>query len=842
MSLALYRKYRPGTFAEVKGQEHVTDPLRQALRSGRVNHAYLFSGPRGCGKTSSARILARSLNCEQGPTPDPCGVCESCVALAPTGPGHLDVIEIDAASHGGVDDARDLRERAFFAPVSARFKIYIIDEAHMVTREGFNALLKLVEEPPPHLKFVFATTEPEKVIGTIKSRTHHYPFRLMPPATLKALMEEILASESVPYEPAALPLVVRAGAGSARDSLSILDQLLAGADENGITYSRAVSLLGYTDGDLLDEIVGAFARRDGGQVFQAVNRVIEGGHDPRRFATDLLERFRDLVILANVPEAAANGLLDRPADELERLQGQAAAMGPAELTRAGEIFNAGLTEMRGAASPRLLLELMCARILLPAAEGGEAAMMTRLERLERDGVAGARGQVAAYPAGGPATAHVVGQHGGHAGQASQAGAYQGQAPQAAYQGQAPQAGTYQGQASPQSAPGVQTPQHGADQSQTSQRGAYQDQAPNSAAEMGQSPQLRAQQGMPGAQQDHGSGQQTGASPAQTGSSDAQPGAGQVNGRPAAGGSADDWPETVKPGSGGPATQAQAAQPAAPPAGDWPTAVKPGSGGRPADVPASPQQAEAPQPAQAPQAAAGVGVVAQVWPQVLEAVKNRQRVAWMILNAQGRLLGAEGNVVTVGFEKPGDVQGFLKGKRDEVVAAALGDVLGGRWRVDVVVGGTGGGQAARPSQPSPPPAPPVQPAQPAQPVQQAQAAAPPAPAPPTQPAREAAPARKQPEKAATDESWPDAPTDEFERPAPQSDYEAPPPRAAAPRQAAAAAPARQAWPDAVPSRSKKSEVDDVDPDNDADVDTDGLSGLALLQKELGGRVIQEIDHS
>ncbi|TKK85852.1 DNA polymerase III subunit gamma and tau, partial [Herbidospora galbida] len=666
MSLALYRKYRPGTFAEVKGQEHVTDPLRQALRSGRVNHAYLFSGPRGCGKTSSARILARSLNCEQGPTPDPCGVCESCVALAPTGPGHLDVIEIDAASHGGVDDARDLRERAFFAPVSARFKIYIIDEAHMVTREGFNALLKLVEEPPPHLKFVFATTEPEKVIGTIKSRTHHYPFRLMPPATLKALMEEILASESVPYEPAALPLVVRAGAGSARDSLSILDQLLAGADENGITYSRAVSLLGYTDGDLLDEIVGAFARRDGGQVFQAVNRVIEGGHDPRRFATDLLERFRDLVILANVPEAAANGLLDRPADELERLQGQAAAMGPAELTRAGEIFNAGLTEMRGAASPRLLLELMCARILLPAAEGGEAAVLTRLERLERDGVAAPRagGQPVSYAqagsyAGGPSAG---------VGKVPQPGMNQGQAPQLGVQGQAAQPGALRGQASRHGVPqgqatpsGVQTSQHGANQSQD------------------QAPQAGGHQGAPGTQQEHGSAQQPG-------SPDTQSGAGHVGGQPGAapsatGSQADDWPETVKPGSGG--------QPAAPPADDWPAAAKPGSGGRPADVPSAPQ-AEAPQ---APQASAGAGAVAQVWPQVLEAVKNRQRVAWMILNAQGRLLGAEGNVVTVGFEKPGDVQGFLKGKRDEVVAAALGDVLGGRWRVDVVVGGTGGGQAA-----------------------------------------------------------------------------------------------------------------------------------------------------
>ncbi|MCW2913826.1 MAG: polymerase subunit gamma and tau, partial [Actinomycetia bacterium] len=373
MSLALYRKYRPATFAELKGQEHVAEPLQQALRNGRINHAYLFSGPRGCGKTSSARILARSLNCEQGPTPDPCGVCDSCVALGPGGVGHLDVIEIDAASHGGVDDARDLRERAFFAPVAARFKIYIIDEAHMVTKDGFNALLKLVEEPPPHLKFVFATTEPEKVLGTIRSRTHHYPFRLIPPGVLKELLEEILQSENVAYEPTALPLVVRAGAGSARDSLSILDQLLAGADDAGITYARAVSLLGYTDSSLLDEVVDAFAARDGAAVFAAIDRVIESGQDPRRFAADLLERFRDLVILSNVPEAGTSGLLDVPSDELKTMQGQAEALGRGELTRAADLLHTGLTEMRGATSPRLVLELLCARMLLPSAVPTDAA-------------------------------------------------------------------------------------------------------------------------------------------------------------------------------------------------------------------------------------------------------------------------------------------------------------------------------------------------------------------------------------------------------------------------------------------------------------------------------------
>src|SRR4051812_8320091 len=297
VALALYRKYRPRTFAEVIGQEHVTEPLSAALRSGRLHHAYLFSGPRGCGKTSSARILARSLNCVEGPTPDPCGKCDSCEALAPDGSGSIDVIEIDAASHGGVDDARDLRERAFFAPVASRFKVYVIDEAHMVSPAGFNALLKLVEEPPEFVKFVFATTEPEKVLPTIRSRTHHYPFRLIPPGTLRAHLERVCEQEGVVVEPAVFPLVVRASGGSARDAMSLLDQLFAGAGPEGVTYAGAVGLLGVTDAALLDEVVDALAVADGAAVFQAVDRVVEAGHDPRRFATDLLERLRDLVII-----------------------------------------------------------------------------------------------------------------------------------------------------------------------------------------------------------------------------------------------------------------------------------------------------------------------------------------------------------------------------------------------------------------------------------------------------------------------------------------------------------------------------------------------------------------
>ncbi|MBP2413025.1 DNA polymerase-3 subunit gamma/tau [Arthrobacter stackebrandtii] len=380
---ALYRRYRPDSFASVIGQEHVTAPLMAALEKNRVNHAYLFSGPRGCGKTTSARILARCLNCAKGPTSHPCGECDSCIELARGGAGSLDVIEIDAASHGGVDDARDLRERATFAPIRDRYKIFIIDEAHMVTSAGFNALLKIVEEPPEHIKFIFATTEPDKVIGTIRSRTHHYPFRLVPPEPLMAYLAQLCEQENVAVAPGVLSLVVRAGGGSVRDSLSVLDQLMAGAGESGLDYDLAVDLLGYTHSSLLDDVVEALAAADSATVFKSVDRVIQTGHDPRRFVEDLLERFRDLIIVQAMPESAHAILRGTPDELIARMQTQAAQLGAAELSRAADVTNAAFNEMTGATSPRLHLELLGARLLLPGADSSTRGMATRLDQLER---------------------------------------------------------------------------------------------------------------------------------------------------------------------------------------------------------------------------------------------------------------------------------------------------------------------------------------------------------------------------------------------------------------------------------------------------------------------------
>ncbi|WP_405726898.1 DNA polymerase III subunit gamma and tau [Streptomyces sp. NBC_01537] len=677
MSLALYRRYRPESFAEVIGQEHVTDPLQQALRNNRVNHAYLFSGPRGCGKTTSARILARCLNCEKGPTPTPCGECQSCQDLARNGPGSIDVIEIDAASHGGVDDARDLREKAFFGPAGSRYKIYIIDEAHMVTSAGFNALLKVVEEPPEHLKFIFATTEPEKVIGTIRSRTHHYPFRLVPPGTLRDYLAEVCEREAIPVEPVVYPLVVRAGAGSVRDSMSVMDQLLAGAGEDGVTYAMATSLLGYTDAALLDDVVDAFAAGDGAAAFEVVDRVIEGGNDPRRFVADLLERLRDLVILAAVPDALEKGLIDAPADVVERMHAQASVFGAAELSRAADLVNTGLTEMRGATAPRLQLELICARVLLPAAYDDERSVQARLDRLERQPVQAA----AAFAVPAPAPAPV--------------------------------------------APPTQ---------------AAPPPPPVAAPALAPAPEP---------------------APAQ------RPGA---------------WP-----------TAAPAAAPASAPAqrpGAWPTAAPAPAASAPAPAPAP--AAAAPVPA-APAPSAAVGgdpsQVRQMWPQILEAVKNRRRFTWILLSQNAQVVGFDGTTLQVGFANPGARDSFVGGGSEDVLKQAISDTLGVQWRIESVVdpsggGGGGGGAPARQA--------PVQQYQP-QPQPQAHA-----------------------------------------QPQPQPQYTPPPSPAPAP-QRAAPPPVRDHTPEPPPIE------DDIPEDDDPDLDDTALSGHDLFVRELGATVIEEISN-
>ncbi|MFF0465525.1 DNA polymerase III subunit gamma and tau [Streptomyces mexicanus] len=661
-SLALYRRYRPESFAEVIGQEHVTDPLQQALRNNRVNHAYLFSGPRGCGKTTSARILARCLNCEKGPTPTPCGACESCRDLARNGPGSIDVIEIDAASHGGVDDARDLREKAFFGPARSRYKIYIIDEAHMVTSAGFNALLKVVEEPPEHLKFIFATTEPEKVIGTIRSRTHHYPFRLVPPGTLRDYLAEVCRKEDIPVEEGVLPLVVRAGGGSVRDSMSVMDQLLAGAGEEGVTYAMATSLLGYTDGSLLDSVVEAFASGDGAAAFEVVDRVIEGGNDPRRFVADLLERLRDLVILAAVPDAAEKGLIDAPADVLERMQAQARSFGAAELSRAADLVNEGLTEMRGATSPRLQLELICARVLLPAAYGDERSVMARLDRLERGagpftgapamgyvpgpeahGGVGAGAPVPPVPPGGGAAA---------ARAAVRSSGATGTAPGAAGGG----AGT------PAGGPEPVTPSPGPG-------------AAPAAGDRFPTPPASPVSPAPAAPAEAPAAAAAPAAPAASAPAAAAPGA---------------WPTAASAGGG--------RRP-----GGWPTAAAPGVGApaaTPSPAPSGPSgppaagSGSAPMPVSGP--VSGGLDPRQLWPDILEEVKQRRKVTWIMLDQYAHVAGFDGTTLQLGFAGAGPRDSFVSNGSEDVLRQALTERFHVQWKIEAIVAPAGGGSAPQPA--------------------------------------------------------------------------------------------------------------------------------------------------
>ncbi|MFF9574905.1 DNA polymerase III subunit gamma and tau [Streptomyces rubiginosohelvolus] len=742
-SLALYRRYRPESFAEVIGQEHVTDPLQQALRNNRVNHAYLFSGPRGCGKTTSARILARCLNCEQGPTPTPCGECQSCQDLARNGPGSIDVIEIDAASHGGVDDARDLREKAFFGPASSRYKIYIIDEAHMVTPAGFNALLKVVEEPPEHLKFIFATTEPEKVIGTIRSRTHHYPFRLVPPGTLRSYLADVCGRENSPVEDGVLPLVVRAGAGSVRDSMSVMDQLLAGAGDDGVTYAMATSLLGYTDGSLLDSIVDAFAAGDGAAAFEVVDRVIEGGNDPRRFVADLLERLRDLVILAAVPDAGEKGLIDAPADVVERMQAQASVFGAAELSRAADLVNDGLTEMRGATSPRLQVELICARVLLPAAYDDERSLQARLDRLERGASAAAAGAFAAPPVGAAPIGYVPG-------------------PDA----HAPQAHAAPGPAGPDAA-----------------RSAVRGEAPPAApAAYAPAPAEPAPQ----------------APPAPAPESGQRPGS---------------WPAAAGAGSGaGSGAGEQARRP-----GGWPTASAPGSGPAPAATPppaAAPVAPAAPAAPAAPEGgqnmAQGAAQVRNMWPDILEAVKNRRRFTWILLSQNAQVAGFDGTTLQLGFLNAGARDNFASSGSEEVLKQALAERFNAQWRIEAVIDPSGGGGMPPQSGGGGRPAPQYQPA----------------------PAAPAAPVAYEPRPQHTPPQQ-SAPAPQGQ-PAPSAQQ---PPPAAPPQGRDAAPEASRSSYGAEPPRSVSPE-DDVPEDDDPDLVDSALSGHDLIVRELGATVIDE----
>ncbi|MEV6961914.1 DNA polymerase III subunit gamma and tau [Streptomyces sp. NPDC051207] len=825
-SLALYRRYRPESFAEVIGQEHVTDPLQQALRNNRVNHAYLFSGPRGCGKTTSARILARCLNCEQGPTPTPCGECQSCRDLARNGPGSIDVIEIDAASHGGVDDARDLREKAFFGPARSRYKIYIIDEAHMVTSAGFNALLKVVEEPPEHLKFIFATTEPEKVIGTIRSRTHHYPFRLVPPGTLREYLGEVCAQEKIPVEDGVLPLVVRAGGGSVRDSMSVMDQLLAGAGADGVTYAMATSLLGYTDGSLLDSVVEAFATGDGAAAFEVVDRVIEGGNDPRRFVADLLERLRDLVILAAVPDAAEKGLIDAPADVIERMQAQAGTFGPAELSRAADLVNEGLTEMRGAHSPRLQLELICARVLLPAAYGDERSLMARLDRVER-GVSFSTG------AGAPAMGYVPGPEAHTAAAPAPApGAPASVPPAPVPPGSGPAAARAAvraagggpgvaggGPAVPGGGPEVPGGSGAAGSARTSD-------APGGVSASGTP-------GTSGSSGPSGTGCTSG-----TSGLSSTPGASSPSSAPGA-------QNPMAPAANAPSTPASAPAPAdahKPTPGAWPTPAAAGGGGRrpggwptaapaggahppaatpdapapgpaltPTPAPPAPPPAQGPAPAPAQPRTGGLDP-RTLWPDILDAVKNRRRFTWILLSQNAQVTGFDGTTLQLGFVNAGARDNFLSSGSEEVLRQALGEQFNVQWKIEAIVDPSGGTGTPAPSGPS---------------------------------GGYGGGTGSQGGSYGGGAGGYGGGGTPGPRPAPQQGSApgmsaSPAAQSAATRAATATAPAPVPQP-STPEPSPISPEDDIPEDDDPDLDESALSGTELLVRELGATVVEEFSN-
>ncbi|MEV7603945.1 DNA polymerase III subunit gamma and tau [Paenarthrobacter sp. NPDC089322] len=648
VTTALYRRYRPDSFADVIGQEHVTEPLMTALRKNRVNHAYLFSGPRGCGKTTSARILARCLNCAEGPTDTPCGKCPSCVELARGGSGSLDVIEIDAASHGGVDDARDLRERATFAPVRDRYKIFIIDEAHMVTSAGFNALLKIVEEPPEHIKFIFATTEPDKVIGTIRSRTHHYPFRLVPPEPLMNYLELLCRQENVPVAPGVLSLVIRAGGGSVRDTLSVLDQLMAGAGPNGLDYELAVALLGYTHASLLDDVVDAVAAADAATVFRAVDRVIQTGHDPRRFVEDLLERFRDLIIVQAMPESAQAILRGMPEDQIARMRNQATNLGAAELSRAADVTNTALTEMTGATSPRLHLELLCARILLPSSEQTERGIAARIDRVERRlnyaGDAGTPVTAAAAPAA-AASSPAAG---------SSAGA-------------APAAVAPVRQAAPEPPAATVPPASSVQEQRPAQeQGPVQETATAAASREALTPPRLSTNDWP--VEDRPAAQATAPS------RQAAPPVAQA-----------ESPRAPQPAAAQPAmAQPDVAQPAV----AQPAVSKPGI--------APGQQPPTAAPTAAPAGGGDVEALRRAWPEILQTLTKIKRSTWALVEPNAQVAQFDGQVLTLAFTTAGLAGAFGRADHSENLRQAIHKTIG----IDCQIVAVAGGNSSASSEPNP----------------------------------------------------------------------------------------------------------------------------------------------